>query len=100
MAAGSGGQIGLTRIGSLYRDINSVNLWSNFTSETLEHKLEELSEGSVTGNYDSPPSFKGIDHGVGDISGQSLHQYVARSDHGGDYEHDRDRRLYSRADSH
>lgn len=68
MPTGNGGQIGLAKIGSLYRDVNTVNLWTNFTSETMEHKLGELEEGSITGNRDAPPSHKGLDSGEGDVS--------------------------------
>lgn len=68
MASGNGGQIGFTRIGSLYSDVNTVNLWGNFVSETLEHKLDELEEGSINGRRDAPNSYKGIDHGDGDIN--------------------------------
>lgn len=68
MAAGSGGQLALTRIGSLYTSVNCANVWTNFKSETLEHKLNELQEGSITGNHDTPPSHKGLDFGAGDLS--------------------------------
>lgn len=67
MASGAGGQIGLIKQSSLYRTTNSVTIWSNFVSESLEHTLEELEEGSITGRRDAPPSHKGIDHGAGDI---------------------------------
>jgi hypothetical protein len=68
MASGNGGQIGLAKISSLYRDVNTVNLWTNFTSESLEHKLSELEEGSITGRRDAPNSYKGLDSGEGDVS--------------------------------
>jgi len=68
MASGNGGQIALAKIGSLYSDVNTVNRWGNFVSESLEHTLSELSEGSLTGRRDAPPSHKGIDSGAGDIT--------------------------------
>lgn len=67
MASGNGGQIAFSKIASLYRDVNTVNLWTNFVSETLEHKLAELTEGSLTGRRDQPTSYKGVDDGSGDI---------------------------------
>lgn len=67
MASGTGGQIGLAKIGSLYRDVNTINRWSNFVSESIEHTLEELEEGAITGRRDAPPSHKGIDFSQGDI---------------------------------
>lgn len=68
MPSGNGGQLGLAKIGSLYSDVNTVNLFANFVSETLEHKLEELEEGSISGRRDAPNSYKGTDHGDGDIN--------------------------------
>lgn len=68
MASGNGGQIALAKIGSLYSDVNTVNRWGNFVSESLEHTLEELEEGSITGRRDAPPSHKGLDKGAGDIN--------------------------------
>lgn len=68
MASGNGGQIGLAKLSSLYRDVNTVNLWTNFASETLEHHLDELEEGSISGRRDAPQSHKGLDHGNGDIN--------------------------------
>ena len=68
MSSGDGGQFAFSKIGSLYRDVNTVNLWGNFVSETLEHKLDELAEGSINGRRDMPNSYKGIDHGDGDIN--------------------------------
>ena len=67
MASGAGGQIALVKAGSLYHQINSANLWTNFVSESIEHTLEELEEGSITGRRDAPTSHKGIDMGGGDI---------------------------------
>ena len=67
MASGTGGQIALVKAGSLYHTINSANLWTNFVSESIEHTLEELEEGSIQGRRDAPPSYKGIDYGTGDI---------------------------------
>lgn len=67
MASGSGGQIGITRSDSLYLSVQSVDKWTNFVSESIEHTLNELEEGSITGHKDAPPSHKGIDFGGGDI---------------------------------
>ena len=68
MASGSGGQIALTRSDSLYLSVSSVDYWQNFVSESIEHTLNELEEGSITGNKDAPPSHKGIDFGQGDVT--------------------------------
>ena len=68
MASGTGGQIALTRSDSLYLSIQSVDQFQNFVSESMEHTLTELEEGSITGNKDAPPSHKGIDFGAGDIT--------------------------------
>lgn len=67
MASGTGSQIALTRSDSLYLSVQSVDAWTNFVSESLEHTLNELEEGSITGNKDAPPSHKGIDFGAGDV---------------------------------
>lgn len=67
MASGTGSQIGMIKVTSIGDDINSVDLWQNFVSESVEHTLEELEEGSITGRRDTPPSHKGIDTGAGDI---------------------------------
>ncbi len=69
MASGTGGQIALNKVGnnSLHFSVDSANLWTNFVSESIEHTLEELEEGSITGRRDAPPSHKGIDFGQGDI---------------------------------
>lgn len=67
MSSGSGGQIALNRSDSLYLAMDSADIWSNFVSEGLEHTLNELEEGSITGNKDAPPSHKGLDFGEGDI---------------------------------
>lgn len=67
MASGSGGQIALAHLGSLGSQVNTADIWTNFKSETLEHKLAELEEGAITGRRDAPPSHKGIDSGDGDI---------------------------------
>jgi hypothetical protein len=68
MASGNGGKIGLAKIGSLYSDVNTINAWTSFTDESLEHHLDELEEGSITGFRDAPNSYKGLDHGAGDIN--------------------------------
>ena len=67
MATGNGAQIGLSKLGSLYSDVNTVNIWANFVSESLEHTLEELEEGSINGRRDAPDSVKGLDMGKGDV---------------------------------
>lgn len=67
MASGTGGQIALVKAGSLYNTIDSVDLWTNFVSESIEHTLAELEEGSIQGRRDAPPSYKGIDHGAGNV---------------------------------
>lgn len=68
MASGTGGQIALIKQGSLYHQSDSANLWTNFTSEGIEHQLEELEEQSINGRRFAPPSHKGLDFGEGDIS--------------------------------
>lgn len=67
MASGTGGQVALIKVDSIGDQTNSVDLWTNFVSESMEHTLEELEEGSITGRRDAPPSHKGIDFGGGDI---------------------------------
>lgn len=67
MASGAGSQIGLTKLGSLYHTVDSVNIWTNFKSTTLDHMLDRVTEGAINGRRDMPPSYKGIDHGAGDI---------------------------------
>lgn len=68
MASGNAGKVALAKIGSLYTDTNSVNTWMGFTDENLEHKLDELEEGALTGRRDAPNSYKGLDHGAGDVN--------------------------------
>jgi hypothetical protein len=68
MASGTGGQIALIKSSSLYLDLTSADTWTNFVSESVEHNLEELEEGSITGIRDAPPSHKGIDFAEGDIT--------------------------------
>ncbi len=71
MPAGSGGQIALFSVGSLYTEVTSALLstaqWTNFVSESVEHNLAEIQEGSITGYKARPPSYKGTDSGAGDI---------------------------------
>lgn len=67
MASGTGGQFAMAKVASLYSTTNTVNLWSNFVSETLEHKLTELEDGSLSGVRDAPTTYKGIDDGSGAI---------------------------------
>jgi hypothetical protein len=68
MSSGNGGQFAFAKVGSLFSDVNTVNQWANFVSETLEHKLTELQEGSINGRRDMPDSHKGIDSGDGEIN--------------------------------
>lgn len=72
MPSGSGGQIALTAVGSLYFTANSQTIsgmaWTNFVSENLEHTIGELVEGSITGYKARPPSYKGLDSAQGDIT--------------------------------
>mgnify|MGYP003648398119 CR=1 FL=1 len=68
MASGNGGQIAFAKLNSLYSDVNTVNLWFPFVSESLEHTLQELEEGTITSRRDAPDSFKGLDGGGGDIN--------------------------------
>jgi hypothetical protein len=68
MASGAGGQIAFMKNGSLYYAPNSVDQWFAFSSESLEHTLEELEEENITGRRDAPPSHKGLDYGQGDIN--------------------------------
>jgi hypothetical protein len=67
MPSGNGGQIAFAKVASLYSTVNTINIWANFSSETLEHKLAELSETSINGRRDQPNAYKGIDSGAGDI---------------------------------
>jgi hypothetical protein len=67
MASGTGAQVAFVKATSIGDNINSVDLWTNFVSETLEHTISELEEGSISGRRDAPPSHKGIDTGAGDI---------------------------------
>lgn len=67
MASGTGGQIAFNKAGSLYHVVDSAAFWTNFVSESIEHTLEELEEGAITGRRDAPPSHKGLDMAEGDI---------------------------------
>ena len=68
MSSGTGGQIAFLKTNTLFSTINSVNRWTNFVSESIEHKLDELEEGAITGYRDAPPSHKGLDYSEGDIN--------------------------------
>lgn len=68
MSSGNAGKVALAKISSLYADVNTVNQWFGFTDETLEHTLDELEEGAITGQRDAPNSYKGLDHGNGDVN--------------------------------
>lgn len=67
MASGTGGQIALAKIGSLYSNVNTANIFQNFVSESVTHNLDEVEEGAISGRRDAPVSYKGIDHADGDI---------------------------------
>lgn len=71
MASGSGGQMAVVSVGSLYQSIVASMVvgghWTNFVSEGIEHTLNELEEGAITGYKDAPPSHKGLDFAGGDI---------------------------------
>jgi hypothetical protein len=67
MASGNGGQIAMSHIASLGTQTDTLDIWTNFKSDTLEHVLAELEEGAITGRRDAPESYKGIDEGKGDI---------------------------------
>ncbi len=71
MSAGSGGQIAIISVGSLYQAVNSSMVsaanWTNFVSESVEHTIAELEEGAITGYKDAPPSHQGLGSGQGDI---------------------------------
>lgn len=71
MPSGSGGQIAIFSVGSLYTQATSALVagaqWTNFVSENIEHTLAELEEGAITGYKAAPPSHKGIDSGQGEI---------------------------------
>jgi hypothetical protein len=51
----------------LYLSVQSVTRWHNFVSESIEHTISELEEGSITGYKDAPPSHKGLESAAGDI---------------------------------
>ena len=68
MASGNGGQLAIAKLGSLYHDVNSAIIWQNFVSETVEHKLTELEEGSINGRRDAPDSHKGLSMADGEIN--------------------------------
>jgi hypothetical protein len=68
MASGTGGQFALAKVNSLYSTVNTVNLWANFASETLDAKITELEEGSISGLRDAPNTYKGIVDGSGAIT--------------------------------
>ena len=74
MSAGSNSQLATFRVGSF--GVTSVYVtaasfdnwrWTNFVSEGLEHKIEELIETSIYGYPDEPPSHQGLTTVEGDI---------------------------------
>jgi hypothetical protein len=67
MPSGSGAQLALTRSDSLYLSVQSVDRWHNFVSESIEHTINELEEGAITGYKDAPPSYKGLESAAGDV---------------------------------
>lgn len=68
MASGNGGKVAIGKISSLYSDINTADIFFSFTDESLDHTLDELEEGAITGRRDAPNSYKGLDTGKGDIN--------------------------------
>lgn len=71
MASGSGGQMAVVSVGSLFQSVTDVMVatgaWTNFVSESVEHTIAELEEGALTGYKDAPPSHQGLGSGAGDI---------------------------------
>lgn len=74
MAAGSNSQLATVRmtsygVTSVYVTAASFSnwRWTNFVSEGLEHKIEELVEQSIYGYADEPPSHQGLTTAEGDI---------------------------------
>lgn len=74
MAAGSNSQLATFRTGafgttSIYVTAASFAnwRWTNFVSEGLEHKIEELVEQSIYGYADEPPSHQGLTTAEGDV---------------------------------
>jgi hypothetical protein len=71
MPSGSGGQIAIISVGSLYQSVTSAMIsgasWTNFVSESINHTINELAEGSITGYKDNSPSYDGLSFGQGDI---------------------------------
>lgn len=74
MSAGSNSQLATVRMTSF--GVTSVYVtaasfanwrWTNFVSEGLEHKIEELMEQSIYGYADEPPSHKGLTTIEGDV---------------------------------
>ena len=74
MAAGSNSQLATARMTSF--GVTSVFVtaasfsnwrWTNFVSEGLEHKIEELMEQSIYGFADEPPSHQGLTTAEGDV---------------------------------
>jgi len=74
MAAGSNSQLATVRMTSF--GVTSVYVtaasfanwrWTNFVSEGLEHKIEELMEQSIYGYADEPPSHQGLTTAEGDV---------------------------------
>lgn len=73
MAAGSNSKISTVRVNSFGMTVvvtpDAANnwRWTNFISEGLEHKIEELMEQSIYGYPDEPPSHQGLTTAEGDI---------------------------------
>lgn len=72
MASGTGGQIALLAVGSLYQAVTSSTLagsahWMNFVSEDITHTIEALTEGAITGYRARPPSHEGLTSAAGNI---------------------------------
>lgn len=74
MSAGSNSQLATARmtafgVTSIYVSAASFDnwRWTNFVSEGLEHKIEELMEQSIYGYADEPPSHRGLETAEGDV---------------------------------
>jgi len=72
MANGTGGQMAVMAVTSLYHAVNSSELaanarWTNFMSEDITHAIEPLMESAITGNRHRPPTHEGLTTAGGNI---------------------------------
>jgi len=72
MANGTGGQMAVMAVTSLYHAVNSSELsvnarWTNFVSEDISHSIEPLMESAITGNRHRPPTHEGLSTAGGNI---------------------------------